>query len=71
MPRLCRHVGAQPHDLLGMWGEFSTSIACKKGLIQDTSSDLFSPAGASLSFLPYLCQLLQLISFLTAKLYHQ
>lgn len=47
------------------------SIACKKGLIRDTSPDPFSPAGASLGFLPFLCQLLQLISFLTAKLYQQ
>lgn len=43
----------------------------KKRLTQDASPGLFLLEGASLSFLSNLCQLLQLISFLTATLHNQ
>lgn len=58
-------------DPLGMWEKFSTSNTCRKRLTQDARPGLFLLEGASLSFLSNLCQLLQLISFLTATLHNQ
>lgn len=45
------HAWAQPQDLPGKGGALY-HITCKEGVIQDSSPDLVSPAGASLSFLP-------------------